>query len=467
MAKQTTTPLTVTNPRYRQAFHIMTPGGWLNDPNGVCYFKGYYHVFYQFNPYSAEWGPMHWGHVRSKDLLHWEQLPIALTPGDPEDTGGCFSGSAIVKDDRLYLIYTGHHYYRADDLDHFWENQNVAYSDDGIHFTKAEANPVIEAPADNTQDFRDPKVWEHNGKYYLVVGGSQTKGHLGRLLFYESTDLLHWQFRGPIGQASASQDEGFMWECPDTFRLNGADVTLFSPMGMQNRGHAFLNENPASYFVGHLDYQTATYRTDEPFHSADSGHNFYATQTFLAPDGRRIMWAWMSPFAEKMAEQADGWAGCLTMPRELTLKNGRLCQAPIQEFTALRQKKDLASELTLNSTAQTLALKDAQHSEVILKGLTGVPLIWQLADEQGSLITLTYQNGELTLAARDKDLRYAACPRLTALHFFVDTSSVEIFVNDGETTFTERFYTTGSLYQTLQSKQAATIQATGFTLGLA
>ncbi|BCQ32370.1 hypothetical protein ikematsu_16870 [Limosilactobacillus fermentum] len=109
----------VTNDRYRQHFHIMTNGGWLNDPNGLCFYKGYYHVFYQYHPYSTEWGPMHWRHVRSKDLLHWEYLPVALIPGDPEDDGGCFSGSAIVKDGRLYLIYTGQHYYDDGDQDHF------------------------------------------------------------------------------------------------------------------------------------------------------------------------------------------------------------------------------------------------------------------------------------------------------------------------------------------------------------
>ena len=110
---------------------------WINDPNGFVYFKGYYHIFYQHYPYAAEWGPMHWGHARSKDLIHWETLPIALTPGSKEDKDGCFSGTAIVKDDILYLVYTGHHYYEGDDNpDHLLQNQNLAYSLDGVNFTK-------------------------------------------------------------------------------------------------------------------------------------------------------------------------------------------------------------------------------------------------------------------------------------------------------------------------------------------
>ena len=219
----------VTNQRYRQQFHISTPGGWLNDPNGLCYFKGYYHVFYQFHPYSAEWGPMHWGHVRSRDLVHWEQLPVALVPGDPEDTGGCFSGSAIVKDGRLYLIYTGHHYFDDGDQDHFWENQNLAYSDDGIHFTKSKHNPIITAPADNTQHFRDPKVWQKDGYYWLILGSQATDG-LGRALLYRSTNLILWENQGPIAKAKVADSEGFMWESPDFFRDNDTDILLYSTM---------------------------------------------------------------------------------------------------------------------------------------------------------------------------------------------------------------------------------------------
>lgn len=229
-----TRQIKVTNDRYRPHYHIATtPGGWLNDPNGLCYFKGYYHVFYQFHPYAAQWGLCHWGHVRSRDLIHWEELPVALVPGDQNvDEGGCFSGSAIVKDNRLYLIYTGHHYYDDGDQDHFWENQNVAYSDDGIHFTKAAENPVISAPADNAQDFRDPKVWQHDGHYYLVIGSREKEVDLGRLLLYRSDDLLHWTALGPIAKSTNQSTEGRMWECPDLFTIDGQEVVICSPMGM-------------------------------------------------------------------------------------------------------------------------------------------------------------------------------------------------------------------------------------------
>lgn len=283
----------ITNQRYRPTYHIATPGGWLNDPNGLCYFNGYYHVFYQYHPFSAKWGPMHWGHVRSKDLVHWEQLPIALTLGNQEDPGGCFSGSAIVKDDRLYLLYTGQHYYADHDLNHFFEVQNLAYSDDGIHFTKYSGNPIITAPKDNSQDFRDPKVWFQNGYYYLVIGSRAKDKDQGRVLLYCSSNLTNWQEMGPIAKASSSKDEGYMWECPDLFSLNGQDVFMCSPMGMDKQEKQFLNYSQSCYSIGQLDLSKPQF-TGSAFRDIDSGHNFYAPQTFLTPNHRRIMVGWMS-----------------------------------------------------------------------------------------------------------------------------------------------------------------------------
>lgn len=188
------TPAKITNKRYRLNYHITTPSGWMNDPNGFSYYQGYYHIFYQYYPYSSKRGPMHWGHYRSQDLVHWEELPIALTPDSPEDKDGCYSGSAIEKDGRLYLIYTGNHYYDVNDHSRFYQTQNVAFSDDGIHFTKYSGNPVIALPpTDNSQHFRDPKVWQDGNEYYIVVGGQDKKG-LGRAITYKSTDLLHWDY---------------------------------------------------------------------------------------------------------------------------------------------------------------------------------------------------------------------------------------------------------------------------------
>ena len=454
----------VTNQRYRQHYHITTPGGWLNDPNGLCYFKGYYHVFYQFHPYSTEWGPMHWGHVRSRHLVHWEQLPIALVPGDPEDSGGCFSGSAIIKNGRLYLLYTGHHYYDNGDLDHFWENQTLAYSDDGVHFTKYEHNPIIEAPADNTQHFRDPKVWEHDGSYYLVLGSQHQGDELGRILFYKSTDLFHWESCGPIIESQGKDTEGWMWECPDLFSVNGQDVLVYSPMGIKPQGKRFLNTSQVCYRIGKLDYQTQRFTGSQPA-ELDHGHNFYATQSFTTPDGRQLQFGWMSPFDETPQEHTDGWACSLTLPREISVVDGVLHAQPARELAALRHQTNIDNEMRV-AGQQVLPVSDPQHAELALKfAETPHDFSWILSDQDGALVSLAYEQGQLTLTRRGNDPhRYATVTELDDIRIFVDTSSVEIFVNAGTTTFTERYYAKGQVELALAAQRECQLHVQAFQL---
>ena len=459
----------LTNKRYRLDYHVSAPSGWINDPNGFCYFDGYYHVFFQHHPQSAEWGPMHWGHVRSKDLVHWEELPIALTPGDKEDEDGCFSGSAIVKDGVLYLFYTGHHYYGDGDKEHFWQNQNMAYSKDGIHFTKYENNPVIaKEPEDNTHHFRDPKVWEHEGTYYMILG-SQGEDGLGRAIVYSSKDLLDWNYEGPISKANGLKTEGFMWECPDFFNLDGKDILLLSPQGIDPQGKKYLNLFETGYFVGDFDYKSAKFTRGE-FYELDKGHDFYATQTTETPDGRRIVIAWMDMWESPMPEQEDGWAGALTIPRELRLKNGHLYMTPVKELEQLRVSEETSQ--SVKTTSDVLVTKNASPSEVNIE----IPLnsdnqevSFSLKTANEDLVLLTYSNktNEFTLKRSDKDdLRYGtiqSCDKLS-IQAFIDTSSIEIFINDGELVFTERYYTEDSTEVYVSTSEEETISYTVYRL---
>lgn len=444
MTKQT---IALNNSRYRLGYHVMASSGWINDPNGFCYFKGYYHIFYQHHPYSAQWGPMHWGHARSKDLVHWETLPIGLTPDSPEDEDGCFSGSAIVKDDVLYLIYTGHHYYGDGDQDHFWQNQNLAYSTDGVHFTKYENNPIIATPPqDNTHHFRDPEVWQHEDTFYMILG-SQAKDGLGRAILYSSSNLKQWDYLGVLDQSRDLLTEGFMWECPDFFNLAGKDILLLSPQGIQAQKEKYLNLFETGYFVGTFNYQTLDYPRGS-FYELDYGHDFYATQTTLTPDGRRIVFAWMAMWESEMPEQQDGWSGALTLPRELTLKNDRLYMTPVKELEALRidQGQHQAFRLTGSkslalSQAQTEILLELDLSENTQKNLT-VSLVDQ---QQTKIISLSFdpEKQKFTLTKNNpEDARYATIQKnkKISLQLFIDTSSVEIFINQGEAVFTERYY---------------------------
>ncbi|USS90367.1 glycoside hydrolase family 32 protein [Fructilactobacillus carniphilus] len=460
----------VTNDRFRLHYHLMPPQGWMNDPNGFVYFQGYYHLFYQYHPYGVEWGPMHWGHARSQDLLHWETLPPALAPDSEADESGCFSGSAIVKDNRLFLVYTGHHVPDESKPDDFWQTQNVAVSDDGIHFYKLATNPVIETPpADNSQHFRDPKVFERDGQYYLVLGSQLATTQTGRALLYQSTNLVDWEYQGVITAASTASESGFMWECPDFFRLNGQDVLLLSPQGIAATEKENLNLYQTSYLVGQFDFQTLDYQHGN-LQELDHGHDFYATQTMLAPDGRRIVVGWMDMWEAEFPEQADGWAGAMTLPRELTWCAGQLCMLPVAEVTQLRTQQVIDEEW--HGTERNLAVPDAQHLELHLQTklaswpVSQLTLQFQAGDQR---LQITYHKAqhEVVVTRAGQDAQRFAQVRPQAeldLQIWTDTSSVEIFVNHGAAAFSERFYPLTAPEVTLAADAPVTVQLTGYQL---
>ncbi|MDO4680588.1 MAG: sucrose-6-phosphate hydrolase [Aerococcus sp.] len=465
-----TKKMTVTNPRYRLGYHIQAPAGWINDPNGFCYFKGYYHIFYQHHPYSQDWGPMHWGHARSKDLVHWETLPIAIAPDTPNDEDGCFSGSAIVKDDILYLIYTGHHYYGDNDPDHFWENQNLAYSKDGIHFEKYDQPIIDKAPEDNTHHFRDPKVWEEKGHYYLVLGSQEEDG-LGRVLLYTSDNLLDWEYVGKIAKSQKVETEGYMWECPDFFSLNNGEeekhILLFSPQGVKADGKDYLNIFETGYLVGDYDKATHTLHRGS-FKEIDRGHDFYASQTTLTPDGRRVVFGWMDMWESDFPEKADGWAGALTLPRELNLVGDQLQMIPARELVKLRTSTLAEAQETV--AAPTILLAGQKQAEL---GLTldqpgDFTLVFQ-GDAADPFLTLHYtaDTKEWQLHRPDKETdRFvqSQTDERVNVHLFLDTSSAEFFINNGETTFTERFYVEEDYQVILQPTSETAIDYATYTL---
>ena len=266
---------------HRNKYHFMAPAYWLSDPNGLIYFKGEYHMFYQHYPYAPHWGSMHWGHAKSKDLVHWEHLPIALAPSehyDLDERGGCFSGSAVDDNGTLAVVYTGTVWREGKVI----QSQCLATSTDGITFEKYEGNPVIPGPPeDGSADFRDPKVWKHDGKWYVVIGSC--KDGKGKALLYRSDDLKKWDYVGVLAESDGSM--GTMWECPDFFPLGDKHVLVFSAMGM--------GEKKTMYLVGNMDYETGKFTWDT-CGEVDCGFEYYAPQSFLDDKGRRIMIAWLN-----------------------------------------------------------------------------------------------------------------------------------------------------------------------------
>ncbi len=328
----------------RPCFHLTPRVGWMNDPNGFAYYKGEYHLFYQYSPYTTTWAPMHWGHAVSKDLLAWRHLSCALAPDMPYDKlGGCFSGSAIeLPDGHLLLMYTGAgENGRRKDGSPIEHQTQCAAVGDGEDFQKYEGNPIIDASSlpegSSAENFRDPKIWREEDGTYRAVIASMGPDKSGQIVLYRSDDAFSWTFDRVVSRNSWRY--GIMWECPDLFSLDGKDVLLVSPQDMLPEGHEFYSGNGTLCIVGHLDEETGEL-VEETLASIDHGTDFYATQTLLAPDGRRIMVAWMQNWdAIAGSIPPQRWFGQMATPRELSVRDGRLCQWPIRELEGLRRNR--------------------------------------------------------------------------------------------------------------------------------
>ena len=323
----------------RPGFHLSPYVGWMNDPNGFSYYKGEYHMFYQYHPYDSHWGPMHWGHAVSRDLLQWKHLPAVLAPDMPYDRDGCFSGSAVsMPDGRQMLMYTGvQRGPQADGCPDDIQTQNLAFGD-GVDYEKYDGNPILtetDLPeGGNRAHFRDPKMWQCPDGSWRAVMVNDHLGQGGQVLLYESEDLLHWKLMGPI--ATNGNRIGLMWECPDFFPLDGYDVLLASAQDMLPLDFEYHNGNGTFYFLGHWDEQNRAYSVEFE-HAADYGIDFYAPQTILTPDGRRVMIGWMQNWDTcNLHTRSVPWFGQMSLPRELSVRNGILYQQPIRELEDYR-----------------------------------------------------------------------------------------------------------------------------------
>lgn len=440
------------NDRWYPKFHIAPIAGWMNDPNGLCYYKGRYQVYFQHHPYSPVWGPMHWGHVSSKDLVTWRREPIAFAPSVEEDRDGVFSGSAVASDDgeTLYAYYTGHRWRNgANEDEGNLQVQMMATSKDGITFE--DKKMIIDSP-EGLLHFRDPKVWKMDDIWYMVFGASSADSR-GQVWLYTSTDMNEWTFDRILFEDL--DPNVFMLECPDIFPLGDKWVLQYGPMGPKPTGYSSRNGHGSGYVVGNWapgeDFEPLT-----EYRMADWGHNYYAPQTFETPDGRRVVFGWMGAFTLPIASQKeDAWSGALTLPRNLSLSPElTLVSPPLEEVKKLREEtQDLGSfKVAVNETVTLL--EDAGPVEVEVE----FDLTKSTSERIGFLVHKT-PSGEHTYLGYDNlagtvfvdrrlagngDRGYRAVPlrdlgyeeKTLKLRIFVDNGSVEVFVNDGQETIT-------------------------------
>ena len=449
---------------YRPQFHFTPERNWMNDPNGMVYFEGEWHLFYQYNPFGNKWGHMSWGHAVSRDLVRWEHLPVALAE---EDGVMIFSGSAVVDWKNtsgfgkagappLVAIYTGHREKRQD--------QRIAYSNDrGRTWTKYVGNPVLDV---NMADFRDPKVmWHEPTQRWVmtVVLATEKKVH-----FYTSADLKGWKYAGEFGPAGAT---GGVWECPDLFPLpveGESDTTKWVLIVNINPGGP-AGGSGCQYFVGDFD---GTRFTQEPPEQAalwaDYGADFYAGVSWSdvpKADGRRIWLGWMSNWNYAEAAPTSPWRSAMSVPRTMGLRRTpdglRLVQRPVAELATLRA--GAPHKFAGGSFAEAAKWLGEQPElpallevEITFSGVKGkAPFTVQLQTGKDELTALRCdpsagqitvdrsRSGQVTFHPRFS-VRHHAPARFAgdrlSLQLLLDTSSLEIFAQQGETVFTELIF---------------------------
>ncbi len=424
----------------RPEYHLLPQHNWMNDPNGPIWWKGKYHLFYQLNPHGAVWGDMHWGHATSTDMVHWHHEPIALspTPGGP-DSEGCFSGSSVVFNGVPTVIYTGVQSAPPttvtlhDGIDKLRETQLLATAEDDLllHWKK-QAAPVIAAPPPGitVTGFRDPCPWREADGWYLAVGSGQ-RGKGGCVLLYRSQDLRHWEYLHPLvegkpaGRTAANPvDSGDMWECPDFFAVNGRHCLLYS------------TEGKVYWTTG--SYDTNAHRFTPTRQGVLDHGAYYAPKSFLAPDGRRILWGWIPETRPEAEFAAAGWAGAMSLPRVLGADaTGQLTMQVAAEADKLRLARvrtvleNNVSRHTLQSLRQEIEVRTTPTtSSASVRLLLAGRAVWELAlDFAGH----TVRCGDLTFPLP------ALNPSEPALRIFLDGSFIEAFVG-GTQALTTRCY---------------------------
>ena len=443
----------------RPAYHLTPTIGWMNDPNGFSLYKGEYHLFYQYHPYDTKWGPMHWGHVKTRDFLHWERLPAALAPDTPYDKNGCFSGSAIeLPDGRQLLLYTGVRQVREENGDlHDCQTQCVAVGD-GLDYEKCPRNPVISASGlpegGSPFDFRDPKIWREGDAYYMVVGNRPVDGS-GSILLYESADCVSWTFKGVL--AACHNQFGRMWECPDFFALDGKHVLLASPEEMAAVGLEFHAGHGTVCLIGSYDRERC-HLVRENVQAIDYGLDFYAPQTLLTTDGRRVMIGWMQNWETVGCQPRNCRCfGQMTVPRELSIKDGRLIQRPVREIESCRSYQILYRNVLLNGmlTLQNVRGRVVDMTVTVRPASqTGYRLFKINVAGDGEHMTVVRYKPECNTVRVDRtrcgfphdivNVRdFVVRPRggEIKLRILLDKYSMEMFVNDGEQAATTVIYT--------------------------
>ena len=461
---------------YRPNFHFTPEKNWMNDPNGMFYLDGTYHLYFQYYPDDNVWGPMHWGHATSKDMITWEEQEIALFP---DEKGYIFSGSAVVDKDNtsgfgedgktpVVAIFTYHEPKGAEKGEKDYQSQAIAYSlDKGMTWTKYEGNPVLPNPG--IENFRDPKVtWDEEHKQWLMALATTEK-----TLFYTSQDLKEWKKVSEFGQGNGAHDG--VWECPDFFpmQVEGTGETKWVLIQSLNPG-GYNGGSGTQYFVG--DFDGTTFTPEENMSNLEEKHDYwidfgrdnYAGVTWSnvpEEDGRKLFLGWMSNWLYAQEVPTETWRSAMTIARELKLikEDGQylVTSQPVEELEKFRSEPVKKSALSAKKDLvliDTSAI-DLSKAEVKLS-ISGLEedgnYHFTLSNEQGEKFVVNYNHSEQKFSMdrseagkNDFSDKFSGtpstAPRITAadsmeVHMILDKTSMELFIDNGKTVITEIFF---------------------------
>lgn len=411
----------------RPEYHITPEYGFLNDPNGLAQFHGKYHVFYQWLPEVKPQGNKRWRHCESDDLIRWTDQGCGLEPEKWFEKNGCYSGSGVIAKGQYYLFYTGNVKNETGERETY---QCVAVSEDGTNFVKE--GPVVHLPEAYTPHFRDPKVWNKNGRWWMIVG-AQTKKLKGNIALFVSNDLKEWKWIGNL--LDESLDWGYMCECPDLIEMEGQDFLIVSRQKEEGC--------QAMVFSGTMDYEQGRFQLREhPGKVLDEGMDFYAPQSFVDESGRCLLFGWLGSgeidYQMSQPSAKKGWLHSLTLPREIYVQDGELCQKPVEELKDLRKQKQMI-------ICHDSALMDPKTSciELYAEELVGKSISFDI----GGVLKINYSKATRTFRVLRRrwytdgyDERTVFLKELEDIHIFLDNCTGEIFVNKGKIVLTMKAY---------------------------
>jgi len=439
---------------YRPRYHFLPQGNWMNDPNGVIYYEGHYHLFYQYNPNDNHWGDIHWGHARSKDLVYWEHLPMALYPSKELGEEHCFSGSCVINEGTPTIFYTSIGTGERDPSN--GAEQWMATSNDNmITWQKYALNPVLtlEIHGDTQiREWRDPFLWKEGNDWYMIIGGSHNQK--GCVLIYRSKDLKNWEFLNIL-----LEGKEVVCECPNYFKLGDKHVMVYSPYGPVKYLIGAINENYKfiSEYEGIIDYS--------------GWEGFYAPNSLEDLKGRRIMWGWLTEQSKNEFNKECGWAGVQSLPRVLTISaQGKLNINPVPEIEKLRYDHVCFSdEIILDEIFETgvrgRALEIKANFQVhSLNEEFEIEVLKSLNGQETTKVIYNSKRGELTVDRSQSSLselpnKTNLCAPLQLkkgdtldLRIFIDHSVIEVFANSEECISTR-------IYPTLEDSNKVDIKA--------